>query len=184
SPTGRISCKPTAGSSLISKDPEPSPHPFLARQVLILRAQVSDGAITEADLGLRAIRIPGQLHNESVAPVHIASGCHIVADGWRSSRRYRGLPAALGFSFAGSGLPNHSGDDLLSWRRSDGHGIVRNRASGAPAWTGTGPQPNDVQQFAGQLDHYSAVQPRPKYRRCRTEIGRASCRERMEYNAG
>src|SRR5206468_10676439 len=144
SPTGRISCKPTAGSSPISKDPGPSPHPFLARQVLILRAQVRDGAIMEADLGLRAIRTPGQLHSESVAPIHIASGCHIVADDWRSSCRHCRLPAAAGFRFAGSGLLHHSGDDLLLWRRSDSHGIVRHGASGARARTGAGPQPNDV----------------------------------------
>src|SRR5262245_34835070 len=113
SPMDRTNSKPIATSSPTSRLPART-QPRLRRPVPIPPMLVAEKAIAAVDPELRAIKLLEPVHNESVTPVHSAAGCHFVADDRRASHWHRSVPAASSFSTAGSGLSNHSGDDVLS----------------------------------------------------------------------
>src|SRR3954464_1177764 len=100
----------------------------------------------------------GLLPDESVTSIYSAAGGNIADDDRRAADRHCGVPATAGFSVAGGGLSNYSGDDVLSWRRSNGDGVLGNRAPGTPVRTSPRTKSDDLDQFARGLGYNSAVQ--------------------------
>src|SRR5438128_226399 len=109
--------------------------------------QIRTGEIAVADRPVPATPMLGQLLDESVSPIHTAPGRHFPADDWRSARRHCGVPATASFSLARGGLPDHPGDDVLSWRGPNRDGVLGNGAAGTPVRTGAGTEPDDVIEF-------------------------------------
>src|ERR1700690_429696 len=110
-----------------------------------------------------ARRIQELPRNESVTAIYSSARRHFADDDRRAADRDCGVPAASGFGLAGSGLSHHSGDDVLSGGGPDGDGVVGHGAAGAAIRPGAGAEPDDLQQFAGQLNHHTAIQSRPEH---------------------
>ena len=77
------------------------------------------------------------------------------------------LQAAAGFGSAGSGLPDHPGDHVLSRRQPGRDGVVGDRAARAAVRAGAGTAADDVDQLRRELRHHAAIQSEPEHRRGR-----------------
>ena len=77
------------------------------------------------------------------------------------------LSATAGLRPAGGRLPNHSGSDVLSGRRSRCDGVVGDFAAGAAVRAGSRTDPDDLNEFVWQFGDHAAVRARPEHRRRR-----------------
>src|SRR4051812_5687280 len=104
---------------------------------------------------------------EPLPSVYPTSGRDNPFDGGHSSCRIHRLSTASGFGPSPGRLPDHSGADLLSWRKSGRDGLFRDRAIGAPVRTDAGVEPGNLHQFERQFSHHAAIQfgSQPGHRR-------------------
>src|ERR1700722_3343906 len=150
---GRISCKPAARLS------RGIPH----RPAL--QAETAETPAVEAAAAMQALQeLP---HHEPVTLIYSSPGRDHIADGGRVAGGLGGVYAVAGVGAAGSRLPNHSGGDVLSGRRSGCDGVVGDFAFGAAVWPGSRPEPDDIDEFVWQFGHHAAIRTRPEHRRGR-----------------
>ncbi len=114
-----------------------------------------------------AARATGRRGHEPVQAVHPAADRDLAVDGGGAARRHRRLPPAPRVGAAGGGLSDDPGDHLLSRRQPGRDGLRRHRAAGAPVRPGAGPEPDDLDQLRGGVDHHPAVHSRSRHRRRR-----------------
>src|SRR5438270_34366 len=96
-------------------------QPMRRRILIPVRDKMAGAARTVINAGL--------LPNESVAALHSPASGYVAHDDRRAVDRHRGLPAAAGFSLAGSRLSNHSGHDVLPGRGSHRDVFIGDRAA-------------------------------------------------------
>src|ERR1700685_686322 len=150
---GRISCKPAARLS------RGMPRlPALPVETVETRA-VETPAVTRALQELR--------HHEPVTPIHSSSGRNHASDGGRVAGGLGGVHAVAGVGATRSRLSHHPGGDVLSGSRSRCDGVVGDFAVGAAVWPGSGPEPDDLDEFVWQFGDYAASRARPEHRRGR-----------------
>src|SRR5713101_687578 len=108
---------------------------------------------------------PSEESNESLSPLHPASGRDIPADGGDFARWCGCLLPAAGVSVAASGLPHYPGADVLS-RCQPGRGCVG--YYGTPR-TAVRPsarlEADDVHQFGWEFSDYAAICVGTQHRR-------------------
>src|ERR1700716_2797027 len=84
----------------------------------------------------RMAGIAGRRHqelraHESFTIIYSASGCDHIVDGGRAPGGLGCVHAITSLRAAGSGLPDNSGGDVLSWGGPGGYGVVGDVAAGA-----------------------------------------------------
>src|SRR5207249_6918115 len=80
---------------------------------------------------------------ESVAPIHLAARGDIAVDDRHFAHGYCGLSPTARFGAAASGLSDHPGGYLLSWRESGCCRLCHHRAARAAIRTTARLEPND-----------------------------------------
>src|ERR1700676_3562654 len=95
--------------------------------------------------------------DESFPAVYSAASGYHTADGGNRVGGDRGIPATAGFRAAASGLPNHTGFDVLSRRQSGSDGVLGNCPSGTRLRANPRPAANDLDQFLWQFHHHPAI---------------------------
>src|ERR1700679_618111 len=117
-----------------------------------------------------------RVNSESVSRIYPAAGRDLPVDGGDSARRICGLHAIAHLGAARSGLPDHSGGDILSRGESRRDGVGSNGSAGKTVWPGAGAEPDDVHQCGRQVDYSFAIFAATEYRRGRTRsAGRDQC---------
>src|SRR6266478_5800256 len=150
----RTSCR-TAAKSF--------PHPSVETMARERELSRSRPAKAPDSPGARPAASRGDLRDESVTAVYSAAGRHHAADGRRPSRLVGRLPAFARLGIAASRLPDDSGENLLSRRQPGGHGLLGDRASGAPVRPEPWSEPDDLHEFLWQLHHYASVRAGPEH---------------------
>src|SRR5580692_2897826 len=113
-------------------------------------------------------REPGATNLESFSTIYSAAGRHIVADGRDSSGRHGGVLSVAGVRASGSGLPDDSGDYVLSGREPGRDGLGGDRAARAAIRAGARTAANDLDELERMLGDRAAVYAEPEHRRRRT----------------
>src|SRR5271169_5063957 len=105
----------------------------------------------------------GEAVREPLTPIYYPAGRDLAVDGRDSPRRICGLYSATRLGTARGGLPHNSGGDVLPRGQSRCGGFRSNGATREAVWSGSGPQPDDVDEFRRQLGDCSAVFARAQY---------------------
>ncbi len=85
-------------------------------------------AVSRAGKAILKVRKAGALRSESLPRFHSKASRDFADDGRRGPGRRGGLPAIARLSAASGRLPDHTGHDFLSRRRSGSHDVGRYRA--------------------------------------------------------
>src|SRR5438876_6009369 len=95
--------------------------------------------------------------DESVAAVHSAADRHHALDGRRAARGLGCLPAVAHLGAASGRLPNYSGTNVLSWRKSGSDGLLGHGTARAAVRPDSWLESDDFHEFLRELDDHSAV---------------------------
>ena len=101
----------------------------------------------------------GGANHESVTDIHPPADRHLAADDRHPAGGRGRLQAVARLGVAGSRLPDHPGDDVLSGRQPGRDGVVGDRSARAAVRPGARPPADDLHQFHWAFHHHPAVQP-------------------------